>query len=293
MNQPSTTALVHELAESTDKTTPIGRAIRDDIVAMCNAEPFDLDKLGNIRRVAQHGRGLLACRNPVAAFDARQNAGTGAPGGTPYAGPVVALEDDYDHDYADMEGMPMARELRDRQQEMIREEMAKSALAKAVKAEILEITQKDPFAATELLEIDQLAAHSIKILRARLGLKPPAHGDPCRPQRIGMNGANFYYGANPIGGYGQGGSLASSPETFGATVARELLGAVRKLAEGFHSDPSKMVLAAATAREKGLDDVADRLEAKLKGDTQETPTQKEQQPCCGTSPVGTATSGSE
>jgi hypothetical protein len=252
MNEQPTAALVHELADRTDKTTPIAAAIREDIVAMCKEEPFDLRRIRSIGEIAQHGRNLLACRNPVAAFDAKQGMHL-APNNL--APPPFLPEDE------EMEGPSMyGRRQRGRRLPPPEDELKNDPLAKAVKAEVLEIAGKEPFAATELLEIQQLTSHALAALMARLGMRSPQR-DPCviRPVSWGIDTAY-----NP-GGYGSPNSLATSPETFGATVARELLGALRKVAEGFQSDPSKMVLAAATARERGMEKLADELEAKLRG----------------------------
>lgn len=244
-------------------TTPIAAAIREELFAMCKTPPFDLKKLDGIRQVATHGRNLLACRNPVAAFDARRGDANVAGGGLPP--PVVV----------DAEGMGaygpggresfMPQEIRDKQQQLLREELAKSPLVAAVRKELLELVEKEPFTPTELVEIERLAAHAMRVLMARLGLKDQA-GGPCGPQVAGA------LGMNPTG-YGSSGyfnadnsALASSPETFGAKLAREVIGAIRKAVDVVQHDPTKLVLAAAAARERGMNELADRLEAQIGGE---------------------------
>lgn len=249
-------ALVQQLTARPKETTPIGMAIRDDIIAMCKEEPFDLRKIRSVGEVARHGRNLLACRDPVAAFDAKRGMMLGAEVGPP---PQLPGDDEIE-EYGGPYSIGQRRTWRNGRGQTLPEDALKdNVLAAAVKTEILEIAKKEPFAATELLEIQTLAMHALQALMARLGLSSVSR-DLCG---LG-HGGNFMLGQYSPG-FGQAGALATSPETFGATVARELLGALRKVVESFQNDPSKMVLAAAAARERGMDELADELEARLRG----------------------------
>jgi hypothetical protein len=56
--------------------------------------------------------------------------------------------------------------------------------------------------------------------------------------------------------------IASNPETYGASLSRELISAFGKLNKK-EQDPVQLISAISAARDKGLTDIADKLEAQL------------------------------
>jgi hypothetical protein len=62
-----------------------------------------------------------------------------------------------------------------------------------------------------------------------------------------------------------GGGVMSSAETYGATVIRELVPALKSMLQGQKETPDALVYAIATARREGMTDLAAELEQKLVG----------------------------
>lgn len=229
---------------SKQRTSPLGSAIRQEIRKLLEAEVLMFDALASIVRLAEGGQSLLAVRNPMAGFDAQPTNWNDGPMPNPYA-----YGDDYPHwDGSAIRGAKEAR------QKEIRAALKDSPLADALKRELLELTDLEPFGVTELLQIQQIAEHGDRMLRAALGIDEESPGDTgtrltsCRKVR----------NASPPFS-----SPFSSSETFGAQVIREIVAKTNNASGGSGSDPEKLVAALATARERGLDDVATKLEEQL------------------------------
>lgn len=242
------------------ETTPIGAAIRDEIRKLADADTLTLARLRDIARVARDGRQLLAVRNPLARFDARAQGLETIP--TRFSCIPHPMEGHYDHwNGGAVRG---AEEARARE---IEAALKESPLANAVKLELLDCTSREPFGPSTLLEIEQLVTQAHAVLTAALGLpEPPSpNAHPRRLRGFGAGSAIPY--ANPMMNQADVAEAwcdddafdgSSSSETFGAKVARELVAGRSK------EDPLEgLISSLALAREKGLDDVATKIEAKL------------------------------
>lgn len=129
------------------------------------------------------------------------------------------------------------------------------ALVEALRAEFHKLIE-DPLFVEKLASIEQLAARG-RELAVTLG-DLAGHAAPATAS------GNFMVGGivpNPNYGY-----AAGNPEQFGARAIRELVGLAPDIAErvakAFRSTES-IVCAIASAKEKGLDGLAAKLEAKL------------------------------
>lgn len=260
MQRPSATA-PHRTVTST-KTTPIAAAIRDEVKMLLDVEVISLILLSDIVEVARSGRELVAVRNPIARFDAKAQGVTGSgpglmTGGAVFNGGFVCDEDDLEdcanpyvipawgNPLPTWKGRgPTVRGAQERLEKDIQAMLKNSPLAKAAKAEILQLTETEPFGPGELLQIEQLASHTHRLLSARLGL-------PVKTSRA--NRLRRFGGPEPF----------SSSETYGAKVVRELGSALSPKKEV--DDPEKLVLAIAQARNSGMPDLAAKLEMKLTG----------------------------
>lgn len=242
---------------SVGKTSPIAKAIRSELRTLVDVEVLELQVLSAVIQVARSGRDLVAVRNPIMRFDAKAQgleAGSDPCAMTGPVGGFICGPEDMDEDYDHWDG-PAIRGANERRKKDIRDALQHSPLAIAVKAELLELADTDPFGPSELVQIEQLATHAQHVLSAALGL-PTNAGPQNRGNRRIMGGNISYggsYGMNPM-------PMSSSPETFGAKMSREMIAATAKKEA---PDPEKLVLAIASARQNGLDDVAAKLEEQL------------------------------
>lgn len=256
---PSSIAPALTVTSTSAKTSPIADAIRGEIRLLIDTDVFDLKVLADVVEVASSGRDLVAVRNPTARFDAKAQGLGGMGQGAPMTPNFMCIDEEMYGD--DGYGMPIGgrhwngpgvRGAKERMEEDVRKVLRDSPLAKAAKIEILELTAANPFGASELLQIEQLASHTHRLLSARLGISA-ASSKGGRGRRSMVMGPGY---PNPMSPY-------SSPETFGAKMGRELVGALAPKTEA--DDPEKLVLAIAQARSQGMHDVAAKLETRLTG----------------------------
>lgn len=254
------------LTATSTKTPPIALAIRDEIRLLVDVEVLDLKLLADVVGVARSGRELVAVRNPISRFDAKaQGLASGPPMGEPSM-PFICTDDDLDDcgygGYMDpiwKGNGPGVRGARERKENDVRTMLKDSPLAKAAKAEILELTAKDSFGASDLMQVEQLASHTHRLLSARLGLSQSSSRRPMLRNNYGPYAGGQM--AMPLDPY-------SSPETYGATVTRELAAALAPKKP--EVDPEKLVLAIAQARNAGMHDLAAKLETQLTGESAPT-----------------------
>jgi hypothetical protein len=137
----------------------------------------------------------------------------------------------------------------------------------------------DPQFVEKLTTIERLAVHARELALTlgdlgpmRLGHAGQAAGEVVNPVYIGPQ-ENSGYGIG-FGSYSMSGGLATaSPEQFGARAIRELVGLAPEIAsqvaKAFQT-PKSIIDAIASARERGLTALADKLEAKLLARVDET-----------------------
>jgi hypothetical protein len=159
---------------------------------------------------------------------------------------------------------------------------APPALVAALRTEFLRLVDDDAFI-QNLTLIERLAGRAREVI---LTLVIP---DGMVPRRRGSNGpfynaglqANVYAGGQEeygpdlaTGSYGVASTPVMMPgganhEQFGAKAIREVVNLFPTLAEAVakaaHQSPVQQVLAITTARDRGLTELADKLEAKLLG----------------------------
>jgi hypothetical protein len=134
-------------------------------------------------------------------------------------------------------------------------EASVKALDEAFRGCFREMVEK-PLDKDALTAIEQLAVH------ARATMSVVSKPDDLAEAEAAMA---LRRQAESINGYNSGGvsdALAAAPksETFGAHIIREVMA----IAKNMHRDPSKMVQAAATARDNGMHALADSLEAEIR-----------------------------
>ena len=127
-------------------------------------------------------------------------------------------------------------------------------LTSALKKELLAIISGDKLGVGSLAMAEQFSAHAralLSTLDPRLGMIDPDASDDDSSYPTFMTGPY----PNPM-------VASSSEETYGAALGRELVAVAAKKTP---ADPVALVNAIAVAREKGLDDIAERLEKELLG----------------------------
>lgn len=133
-------------------------------------------------------------------------------------------------------------------------------LIAALREQLLGIISKGDLSAASLSMAEQFSAHARALLTTldpRSGMIDPSHQFACGPQfpSYGPYEVGFQTGNAPM-------VPSSSDETYGAALGRELVAVAGKKTP---SDPVALVNAIAVARERGLTDVAERLEKELPG----------------------------
>lgn len=143
---------------------------------------------------------------------------------------------------------------------MEEEKKPHAALLEAVRAELRELTQ-GPDLAAKLPLIATVAARAQQLLLS-LRVDPAMMLDTGGAQNLqaafnGVPASNFSLSipaALPA---------AAQPEQFGASAIRQVIALLPDLLAARHRDPQSLVEAIATAREKGMDDLAAKLERQL------------------------------
>jgi len=129
------------------------------------------------------------------------------------------------------------------------------ALDEAFRGCFREMVEK-PLDKDTLTAVEQLAAHARATMSVISKTDDLAEAEAAIRRRAESVNA---YGYNTSDGSA---ALAAAPksETFGAHIIREVMA----IAKNMHRDPSKMVQAAATARDNGMHALADSLEAEIR-----------------------------
>ncbi len=126
-------------------------------------------------------------------------------------------------------------------------------LKKVLQKELQAIVQDKDFGVANLQMVQRFADHARQLLATldpRMNMVTPP-GFECQEVYAPM-------GPMPYGSM----APSSSNETYGASLSRELIAAVGKMHDK-PRDPVELVNAIGVARDKGLDTLADKLEAEL------------------------------
>lgn len=133
-----------------------------------------------------------------------------------------------------------------------------SPMADAVRTQIRELIDNDPFTVGTLRAIEQIAKHSRVMLGALGSIDDAIGASP-------INGEDEY---GSIGSIGAGSATlmgASAPENFGARAIRELVALLPKMLNAnVKTSPESTVRAIAEAQKLGLNDIASDLELSLR-----------------------------
>jgi hypothetical protein len=148
-------------------------------------------------------------------------------------------------------------------------ERAPSPLVEAIRSELLSLAN-DPNLETKLSSIAQVATRASELLLAVRVDPKMVRMNPTGLQNIGSTYSVPYSvqgGSGNVIGVSSSGPAIAGPEQFGATAIRQLVNLVPEAIEGMRraqlEDPAKLVAAIATAKERGLDALADKLERRL------------------------------
>lgn len=226
-------------------TTPLANAIREELRSLLEVDLIDLEVLKSVVGVSEHGRDLLSVRDPVSRFDGRQRLGSATDYGvqitpSPRVGSLLAMGGSWEHGPANQRAKDL---LRQGHQALL----SKSPLVAALRVEFSELLDQEPFAATHLNQVQQLAEASIRVLSSALGVSPPAQPSP----RMACGSS--------LGPW----APSSSAETFGAAMGRELLTPTSPSKDSAPSI-SDLTSSLIAAREGGATDVAQGIEEKLR-----------------------------
>lgn len=158
-------------------------------------------------------------------------------------------------------------------------EPLKSPILEALRVELRRLVDGDLDA--NLVPIEQVAARGRELL---MTLKAPEarvmRGHHPGAPLLASNVGSYSTGSGLVGGWaGDSGGISQyppmvSPEQFGATAIRQMVNlipdAVATVVRGITQSPERLVAAITAARERGNDALAEKLEARLLGDTDST-----------------------